>query len=197
MSCPIFAGRQLEYVPQHVKNVRLWISCKKLPPHTPQAIPIDREKEMAQISYFLFTLKEGALLGFTGLHINQVNPVQLGTISSFYTLCDAFEAHFLFDPGQKWRYLSEFFKTKQFHSEKFEDFIRKVQEEGLKARANNEQIRNTIMEEFLPFIQSSVMNHDIDEDFTLGMATIKKWATVAETFQPIAPGSVDTARLQY
>jgi len=72
----------------------------------------------------------------------------------------------------------------------------RVQGEGLMACANNEQIHNTIMEGFLTSIQSSVMNHDIEEDFTLGMATIRKWANVAETFQPIAPVSVDTARLQ-
>jgi len=48
--------------------------------------------------------------------------------------------------------LAEFFKTKQSVGEKSEEYIRRVQEEGIKARANEEQILNTIMGGFLPFI---------------------------------------------
>jgi len=39
------------------------------------------------------------------------------------------------------------------------------------------------------------MNHDIEEG-VVGLATIKKWALVAESFQPVATVSMDTARLQ-
>jgi len=39
------------------------------------------------------------------------------------------------------------------------------------------------------------MNHDIEEGLE-GLTTIKKWSQVAESFQPVALASVDTARLQ-
>jgi len=101
----------------------------------------------------------------------------------------------LFDPAQKWRYLAEFFKTTQTPGEKSKEYIRRVQEEGIKARANKEQILNTIMGGFLPFIQSSVSNHDIKAG-AVGLASIKKWAQVAESFFPATQASIDTARLQ-
>jgi len=66
-----------------------------------------------------------------------------GVISTLNRLIAAFELQFAFDPAQKWHYLSEFFKTKQETGEKSEDFICRVQEAGLKTRANDEQIRNT------------------------------------------------------
>jgi len=72
--------------------------------------------------------------------------------------------------------------------------MRRVKEEGVKCRASEEQVRNTTMEGFLPHIQTCVSNHDI-EDGIAGMATIRKWALVAELFSQV-PMSVDTARLQ-
>jgi len=171
------------------------MASKKLPARAALPLPVDGERSMAEISYFASTLKEGAMLWFNSLTVGIAVPVVPGTIGTLTDLCAAFEAHYLFDPAQKWRYLSDFFKTKQTHGEKSEDFIRRVQEEGLKARANAEQIRNTIMEGFLPHIQASVMNHDIEEGLE-GLATIKKWALVSESFQPVSSPSVDTARLQ-
>jgi len=121
---------------------------------------------MAEISYFASTLREGATLCFNELTI-EVDPAlhvaRDGAIGTLAPQCTRFDAQFLFDPAQKWRYLSEFFKTRQTHSEKIEDFIGRVKKKGTKARVNDEQIRNTIMEGFLPHIQSSVMNHDIQE----------------------------------
>jgi len=135
------------------------------------------------------------MLWFNSLNISNAVPVVMGAIGTLADLCAVFEAHYLFDPAQKWRYLSEFLKTKQFAGEKSEDFIRRVQKEGLKARANAEQIRNTIMDGFLPHIQASVMNHNIEEG-NEGLATIKRWALVSESFQPAASTGVDIAKLQ-
>jgi len=118
-----------------------------------------------------------------------------GDISSLDLLVDAFKAQFAFDLAQKWRYLSEFFKTKQDTGKKWEDFIRRVQEAGLKTRANEEQIRNTIIEGLLPHIQTSVLNDDI-EPGVVGLASINKWSVVAENFPPVAAVLVDSARLQ-
>jgi len=39
------------------------------------------------------------------------------------------------------------------------------------------------------------MNHDIEAK-AVGLASIKKWASVAEAFPPVAAALVDTARLQ-
>jgi len=64
------------------------------------------------------------------------------------------------------------FQNKTGDGEKLQDFIRRVQKAGQKARANDEQIRNTIMEGFLSHIQLSVMNHDI-ESGAVGLASIK------------------------
>jgi len=90
--------------------------------------------------------------------------------------------------------LSEFFKTKQETGEKSEDFIRRVQKAGLKAHANDEQILNAIIEGFLPYIQLSVMNHNI-EPGAVGLTTITKWALVEELFPPVGTAQIDTARL--
>jgi len=48
---------------------------------------------------------------------------------------------------------------------------------------------------FLTFIQSSVSNHDI-EPRAAGLASIKKWSLVAESFLPVMHANADTARLQ-
>jgi len=67
--------------------------------------------------------------------------------------------------------LSEFFKTKEINWKKSEDFI--VKDEGILAFANDEHVRNTILEGFLPHIQSSIINRDIKAG-PEGMVTIKK-----------------------
>jgi len=71
-------------------------------------------------------------------------------IGNLTELCAAFQLHFLFDPAQKWCHLAEFVKTKQTVGEKSEEFIRRAQEEGIKARANEEQILNTIIRGISP-----------------------------------------------
>jgi len=48
---------------------------------------------------------------------------------------------------------------------------------------------------FLPFIQASVSNHDIEAG-AAGLASIKKWSLVAKTFLPVGPVNADNARLQ-
>jgi len=195
MSEPTFSGRQIYDALQHSRNMKLWIATKKLPARAALmgAVPADAEKTMAEIAYFFSTLKDAAALRFNGLTLNVVPAA--GVISSLDLLVAAFNAHFAFDPAQKWRYLSEFFKTKQEPGEKSEDFIRRIQKARLKTRASDEQIRNTIMDGFLPHIQLSVMNHDIKAG-AVGLASMKKWATVAEAFSPVAAAQVDTARVQ-
>jgi len=178
------------------------MAFKKLPAHTAAVVggaAANSKKNMAEISYFASILKDGATLWFNSLTIEVDPAAQVAAtnrIGTLVALCAVFEAQFFFDLAQKLRYLSKFFKTKQIHSEKSEDCICRVQEEGIKARANDEQVRSTIMEGFLPHIQSSVMNHDIEAG-ALGMSSIRKWAVVAESFQPNAPVSVDTVRLQH
>jgi len=190
-----FLGRQLDDASQHSRNVKLWIATKKLQARVAMVgvVPADAERTMAEIAYFASTLKNAAALWFNWLTVNAVPAV--GVISSLDLLVAAFEAHFEFDLAQKWRYLSEFFKTKQKLKKKSEDFIRIVQEAGLKTRANDEQIRNTIMEVFLLHIQLSVMNHDIEAG-AVGLASMKKWAFVAEAYPPVAAAQVDPTRLQ-
>jgi len=53
MSCPTFSGRQLENAPQHCKNAKLWMACKKLPAHTAAVArtgAADADRNMAEIS---------------------------------------------------------------------------------------------------------------------------------------------------
>jgi len=157
------------------------------------AVPSDAEKTMAEIAYVASTLRDAATLWFKGLTINPVAGA--GVIATLDALIAAFELQFAFDPAQKWRYLPEFFKTKQNTEEKLKDFIRRVQEAGLKAKVNDEQIRHTMMEGFLLHIQLSLMNHDI-EPGAVAIASIKKWAIVDEFFPPVASAQVDTAKLQ-
>jgi len=109
------------------------MACKKLPLRAALLLLVYGERHMPEISYFASTLPEGATLWFNSLTINNAMPVVAGPIGTLEAICAAFEAHYLFDPAQKWRYLSDFLKTKQTHGEKLEDFIRRVQEEGLKA----------------------------------------------------------------
>jgi len=78
--------------------------------------------------------------------------------------------------------------------EKFEEYIQRVQEEGLKARATEEQVLNTIMGGLLSYIQASVSNHDIEAG-AAGLASIKKWSAVAESFLPTVFAGADNARL--
>jgi len=114
MSCPTFSGRQFEEAPQHVKRVRIYIACKKLPARAALPLPVDGECHMAEISYFAFTLRKGATLWFNSLTISNAVPVVVvRAIWTLEAICAAFEAHYLFDPAQKWRYLSDFVKTKQ------------------------------------------------------------------------------------
>jgi len=156
---------------------------------------VDEERNTAEISYFASSLKDSATLWFNNLTID-VNPGHVAAaIGNLTELCAAFQLHFLFDPAQKWRHLAEFFKTKQTVGEKSEEFIHRVQEEGTKARANEEQILNTITGGFLPYIQSSVSNQDI-ESGSIRLASVKKWSLVAESFLPATQASRDTARLQ-
>jgi len=117
-----------------------------------------------------------------------------GNIGTLAALCTAFEAQYLFDPAQKWRYLSEFFKIKQLPGEKFEEYLNRIKEAGVKCRADAEQVCDATIAFFFPYIQGSVCNHDMELG-QIGMLSIKKWAMLAETFQP-APVSIDTARLQ-
>jgi len=92
--------------------------------------------------------------------------------------------------------LFEFFKTKLLHGDKSENFTRRMREEGIMAGANDEQVRNTIMEGFLaPILQMSVINHEIEVG-PHGLTNVKKWAIGAELFQPPANVKVDTAKLQ-
>jgi len=193
MSAPTFEGRNLDDPVLHCKNVRLYIACKRLPASAPR--PINGERNLAEIAYFSSTLTGSALLWFNGLTI-EVDPAVAvaGDIGTLATLCTAFQAQFLFDPSQKWRYLSEFFKITQSPSEKCEDFIRRVKEQALHARADREQVRNQNMRGFLPHIQMGVINHDI-EFGEEGFVSIKKWSLITEVFQPV-PVSVDTAKLQ-
>jgi len=58
MASPVFSGRHLEDSILHCKNIRLYIACKKLPPHTAVGVvPSDAERNIAEISYFLSTLQ--------------------------------------------------------------------------------------------------------------------------------------------
>jgi len=152
IACSTFAGKQLEDAIQHVRTFRLWLSTKKLPSRVAafHGMTIDMERITAEISYFASSLRDSATLWFNNLVIN-VDPAHpAGTIGTLAELCTAFQVHFIFDPAQKWHHLADFFKTRQAAGEKSEEFIRRVQEDGLKARATEEQVLNTIMGAFYP-----------------------------------------------
>jgi len=151
---PHFPGKQLDDAVLHVRTFKLWFSTKKLPARAAAAngMVIDEERNTAEISYFQSSLQESAILWFNNLIIN-VDPAHpAGAIGNLTELCAAFQLHFLFDPAQKWRHLAEFFKTRQAVGKKSKDYIRRAQEESIRARANEEQILSTIMGGFLPFI---------------------------------------------
>jgi len=197
MSCSTFSGKQLDDAVLHMRTFKLWLSTKKLPSRAMAAngSPIDAEQNTAEISYFASFLRNSATLWFNNLTID-VDPAHAANaIGNLTKLCTAFHLHFLFDAAQKWCHIAEFFKTKQSIGEKSEKYIRRVQEEGIKARANEEQILNTIMRGFLPFIQSSISNHDI-EPKAVCIASVKKWSLVAKLFLPATQANIDTARLQ-
>jgi len=126
-----------------------------------------------------------------------VNPAVAvaGNIGTLTALCTAFEAQYLIDSGQKWRYLSRFFKIKQLPDEKVEEYMRRIKEAGVRCRADEEQVRDATIVGFFPYIQGSVCNHYIEAG-QQGMVTIKKWALVAEYFQQTVPVVIATARLQ-
>jgi len=197
MAAPSFSGRQLKDSILECKHVRLYFACKKLPTHTVvEVVPAEAERNMAEISYFSSTLQGSAALWFNTLKIEVNQAVAVaGNIGSLAALCTVFEAQYLFDPEQKWRYLSEFFKTKQLSGEKVEEYKRRIKEEGVRCRADDEQVRDATIAGFLLYIQGSVVNHDIEAS-PKGLMTIKKYAIVEESFQQAVPVGVDTARLQ-
>jgi len=127
---------------------------------------------MAEISYFYSSLKGSAVLWFNTLSIDPVMAVA-GSIGILASLCTAFEAQYLFDPAQKSRYLSDFFKIKQQPGEKVEEYMNRIKEAEIRCRADEDQIRDATIAGFLPFIQGSVFNHDL-EPGQIGMQTIRK-----------------------
>jgi len=197
MSCSTFSGRQLDDADLHVRTFKLWLSTKKLPARAVAAhgMVVDEERNTAEISYFASSLRDAATLWFNNLVIN-VDPAHAaGVIGNLTELCGAFQLHFIFDPAQKWHHLANFFKTRQSVGKKFEEYIRRVQEDGIKARASEEPILNTIMGGFLPYIQASVSNPDIEAE-AAGLVLVKKWSLVAESFLPVGQVIADNARLQ-
>jgi len=112
ISIPSFSGRHLEDLILNSKNVRLYIATKNLPSHTVKGIvTADEERNMSEISYFSSTLRGSAALWFNTLTIDPAVAVA-GNIGTLAALCTTFEEQYLFDPVQKWRYLSEFLKKK-------------------------------------------------------------------------------------
>jgi len=90
-------------------------------------------------------LREGAILWFNA----QAIPATMNTLTIVKA---ALLLHFVFDEANKWRYLLEFFKPKQAPTKTFDDFIRRVQEGGVKAHADNEQVNMTVLNGLLPYI---------------------------------------------
>jgi len=72
--------------------------------------------------------------------------------------------------------------------------MNRIKEAGVRCPADEEQVRDATIAGFLYFIKGSVSYHDL-EPGQIGMKSIRKWAMVAENFQP-ASFSIDTARLQ-
>jgi len=122
-----------------------------------------------KLSYLYSSLKGRAALWFDNLSIDPA-ITGAGSIGTLAALCTAFEAQYLFDPAQKRRYLSDFFKIKQQPGEKVEEYMNIIKEAGIKCRADEEQIRDATIAGFLSFIQGSVSNHDM-EPGQIGMQT--------------------------
>jgi len=143
-----FYGRHLENAEQHVKTFTLWLATKKLP--APLAAPaVGDPRDIAEIAFFASTLRDGAILWFNAHAI----PATMNTLALVKA---AFLLHFVFDEANKWRYLGEYFKTKQISTETCDDFIRQVQERGVKCHADDEQVKTIVLNGFLPYIQASV-----------------------------------------
>jgi len=142
MESPTFSGRTLDVPILHTKSTKLWISCLRLPAQAGVVgnITADADRNSAGIGFFASTLRDSAMLWFNSLTIN-IDPVvapapAIGTLDA---LCTAFQAQFLFDPSQKWRYLTEFSKIKQTPGEKVEDFIQRMQMEAVRWEAATQQ----------------------------------------------------------
>jgi len=175
MSCSTFSGKQLDDAVLHERSFKRRLITIKIPARAAagHGLVVDEERNTAEISYFQSSLRDSAILWFNNLVIN-VDPAHpVCAIGNLTELCGAFQLHFLFDPTQKWHHLAEFFKTRQSVGEKSEEYIRRVQEDRIKARANEDQILNTKMGGFLPYKQSSVSNHDIEAG-AAGIILVKK-----------------------
>jgi len=78
-------------------------------------------RDIAEIAYFASrpTLREGATLWFNAQPIPATHNT-LAIVTAWFL------AHFVFDEANKWRYLGEYFKTKQIPTESCDDFITRV-----------------------------------------------------------------------
>jgi len=137
MSCPTFSGRQLDDAILHVRTFKLWLSTRKLLARAPAlyGLLLNEERLKVEISYFASSQRDSATLWFNNLVINVDAAHSAGTIETLTELCAALQPHFIFDPAQKWHHLANIFRKRQAVRKKSEEYIRRVQEDGIKARA--------------------------------------------------------------
>ena len=138
---PLFYKRYLEDSRQHIQNMRLWLSIRKLPnPAPPLAVdaegPAQHEiddRNMAQIAYFAGSLKDDALTWFNSLIIE---PGE-GNITTYEELIESFEERFQFDQANQWREIGRLSRMQQKFDQSTEEFIREVQNTGRTIRATS------------------------------------------------------------
>lgn len=172
-----FSGKELDDPVKHVKRFKLDVASKKLP------VPAV-ERLAATMGYFAQTLVDAANEWF--------DQQDLTTIADMDALYTAFQNRFAFSEPDQWRENQIFKQTKQLKMEPVQDFIRRIEAEGVRIHSSDIDIKDTILQGLLPHILHSVMQHDLAG----GLADIRKWAKMAERYGPVTPQTSDLSEIK-
>ena len=151
-----FCGRKSEDAEAWLKAVKHWVVYKRL-------------NDVSAMAAVALLLKEGALQWFGNLK----EDVR-GSIVDFTR---EFHKRYI-TPNEinKWKEIVEVFKSQQVNGQSVDEFVDQVQNKGIKAEANEEQILATIIGGLHPHIRQQVLQHEPKTT-----QDIRKWGSIAES----------------
>src|SRR3989442_8389397 len=150
-----FSGLSSENAEQWLNDVTNYCAYKKL-------------DDPGKIGLIPLLLKDAARCWF--------DILDAGSKDSFDHLSAAFKEHYKPPAITRWKEVSLVWDLIQKHDQPVEQFISQVQQQAIKAKLNEEQLRYSILHGLLPELRRAVINH---EPATLD--DIRKWATIAES----------------